>query len=144
RARRASANLATAAPAAANDAALQQILRKALQQASPNDLVVVLPGGDSPLGRVMVIHDADAQLVESLSGPGEMSPTLMVGVPNTETGAMPRRAADNRPVRSATLRAQADPAFPESPEPQPGAGRAGRTGPDLPGSREPRQISPQV
>ncbi|MFM8581696.1 MAG: trypsin-like peptidase domain-containing protein, partial [Planctomycetaceae bacterium] len=73
RARRASANLATAAPAAANDAALQQILRKALQQASPNDLVVVLPGGDSPLGRVMVIHDADAQLVESLSGPGEMS-----------------------------------------------------------------------
>ena len=134
----ASAELAADEPAPATDAALQQILRKALQQASPSDLVVVLPGGDSPAGRVLVIHDADASLVESLSGPGEMSSALLVGVPNTEPGAVPRRLPDNRPVRSATLRAETDPTFPDSLE----SDRGGRLGAAATGGREPRRISP--
>jgi hypothetical protein len=116
----------------------EQILRKALQQASPSDLVVVLPGGDSPAGRVLVIHDADASLVESLSGPGEMSSALLVGVPNTEPGAARRRLPDNRPVRSATLRAETDPAFPDSLE----SDRGRRLGAAATGGREPRRISP--
>jgi len=90
---------ARASSAESHDPELQGIVQKALSQASARDLVVVLPGG-SPLGRVLVIHEAEAGLVESLAPPGELPDALLVGVPNSVEDSADAPPAASRPLAS--------------------------------------------